>query len=196
MCIETEAKFPVTDFEPVRKRIAALGGVFGGRVFEENVVFDDAGCNLREKGVLLRLRRDRDNLFTVKCPPEATGGFAKSCREIETRVEDFEAMHNALKVLGFSPAFRYEKVRETWDLQGCHICLDEVSFGLFVEMEGGETDIARTAESLGLDLATASDRNYHVLNLEHRRGKGLPPQDGFTFSRIRREEILRELAEK
>ena len=118
MSMETEAKFPVNDFGPVRERLAALGGVCGSRVFEENVVLENnvAGRDsLRERGILLRLRKDREDgrgLLTVKQPPEKTSGFAKVCRELETGLDDFDSMLQALEVLGFEPAFRYEKVRE------------------------------------------------------------------------------------
>lgn len=217
MSMEIEAKFPVHDFEPVRMRLAAVGALYCTRMFEENIVLDVKDkdrATLREQKVLLRLRRNvsmnkagdkaggkvregaAETLLTVKLPPEATSGFAKVCRELETGVADFDAISQILGVLGFIQAFSYEKIRETWELEGCHICLDEVCFGLFVEIEGDEPSIKRAAELLGLDLASASDRNYHELNREFRRAGNLPPQDSFTFSPARGEAIRHELGIK
>ena len=53
----------------------------------------------------------------------------------------------------YAPVFAYEKVREEWEFAGCHVCLDRLCFGDFVELEGEPESIRAAAAALGLDWA-------------------------------------------
>lgn len=52
-------------------------------------------------------------------------------REIEFTVGNFESAIQFLEALGFEPAAYYEKYRETHELNGAHVMLDELPFGSF-----------------------------------------------------------------
>jgi len=43
----------------------------------------------------------------------------------------------------FQPALVYEKRRTRWKIGTAEIALDELAFGLFMEIEGSEKEIAR-----------------------------------------------------
>lgn len=193
MALEIELKFLDQDLQAVRDRLAELGARPGPRLFEANTVYDDAQGTLRGRRILLRLRRAGGAaVLTVKLPPEgATPGDVKVFEELETRVENPEAMDLILSCLGYAPAFQYEKVREEWELCGCHVCLDRLPFGNFVEIEGGREELLACADQLGLDRTRASTRNYHSLHQEHRRARGLPPEDSFVFGPEERERLVR-----
>ena len=183
MPLEIEIKFPVTDLAEVRRAAQGLGAHCLGRCFEENIVFDDPERSLRRRGMLLRLRSAGVNTLTLKRPCDLkTAECYKAMDEVETIVEDFAAMTEVLTALGYEPALRYEKVRETWDLDGVHICLDLLPFGRFVELEGEEEAIERTAKRLGLPLADGCARNYHELRQEAQRRAGVPLTDDFVFT--------------
>ncbi len=49
--------------------------------------------------------------------------------------------------MGFMPALVYEKRRETWTLGKTEIVIDELPFGLFMEIEGDESGIREVEAS-------------------------------------------------
>ncbi|MFW5734730.1 MAG: class IV adenylate cyclase [Oceanidesulfovibrio sp.] len=181
MALEMEIKFLDADFDRVRETLQGLGAERKGRWFERNLVFDDAKRTLRQKGVLLRLRQDRAAVLTLKQPPERKTEGVKTYVESETRVEDFESTRDVLEGLGYTVAFRYEKIREEWTRGGVNICLDELPFGRFVELEGNREAILALAEELSLPLDTSSTATYHELNRVRRQENKLPPDESFVF---------------
>lgn len=182
MALEIEVKFPVTDFSVLRCSLQRRGALFLTRLFERNVVFDSPDGVLRARGALLRLRRDNAARLTLKLPsPGGHEGF-KVRREIETTVGDFDHTASIFTHLGYTETMRYEKLRETWRHCDALVCLDELPFGLFVEIEGAPDAIAYTAGDIGLDMADASTASYHDLHLAHLDARGLPRRDSFEFS--------------
>lgn len=196
MALETELKLIGVDFARLREALRKAGARFLTRAFEQNLVFDDAGRSLRSRSMLLRLRSVAGgSRLTLKRPVAQTATSAlKVFDEIETGVADFEAMRAVIEGLGFSAAFAYEKVRETWRSGDVFICLDHLPFGDFVELEGPEPDILACLDRLGLAGFARSKETYHALNLAQRRAQGLAPDESFVFAASERARLLRELA--
>ncbi|MHC1710672.1 MAG: class IV adenylate cyclase [Solidesulfovibrio sp.] len=192
---EIETKFAVAAFEPIRRALTLAGGRFLSRRFEENVVLDTPGAALRHQDILLRLRRDASGKVTLKLPAKASEGSAlKIRRELETEVADLSALEAIFGHLGYRPFLRYEKVRETWRVDAALVCLDELPFGLFLEIEGPGEAIPDVAGRLGLSMDRAMPQTYHELFQAHRKSHGLPPSDSFVFTPEARREILDNLA--
>lgn len=183
MDLEIEVKFPVTDFSVLRSSLQRKGALFLTRLFERNILFDSPDGALRSRGALLRLRSDNAARLTLKLPPPGGGheGF-KVRREIETTVGDFNQTASIFTHLGYNEAMRYEKLRETWRHLDALVCLDELPFGLFVEIEGAPDSIAYAAGDIGLEMEDASTASYHDLYLAYQDARGLPRQDSFVFS--------------
>lgn len=196
MGLEIEVKFPVADFSGLRSALQRKGALFLNRLFERNVVFDSPDGALRARGALLRLRRDDASRLTLKLPNPGGGheGF-KVRREIETTVGDFEQTASIFSLLGYNESLRYEKLRETWRHCDALVCLDELPFGLFVEIEGTPDSIAYTAGDVGLDMEDASTASYHDLYLAHLDAHGLPRQDSFVFPPEERSRLERLAAQ-
>lgn len=193
MALETERKYLHPDLALVRERLARGGATFRDCVFEENCVLDTPGRFLRERKMLLRLRRAGKNTLTLKKhPPIATvpGTNVKSLEELETEVEDHAAMLAILENLGFVVAFKYEKIRETWQWQNCSICLDTLPFIEAVEVEGDVDGIEQAASHFGLDGMEASTMTYHQLYQTHRKMMGLTAGDDFVFSSEQKMKII------
>ncbi|MFP4070567.1 MAG: class IV adenylate cyclase [Desulfovibrionales bacterium] len=183
MHLEQETKFSGVSFDALRKNLDRLNARQGEMYFEENVVYDTPQRDLNAKEILLRLRKGRRNLLTVKRAPERQDGGAqfKEREEIETEVENFQALQEILTFLGFCPVFRYEKFREIWFLGECHICLDILPFGEFVEIEGRPGTIFECCRLLGLDPSGGSPKSYYQLHQEYLQSNGLPFQESFVF---------------
>jgi len=193
---EIETKFAVAAFEPVREALLRAGGVRLSRRFEENVVLDTPDGELRRRDVLLRLRRDASGKVTLKLPADAPeDGGLKVRHEIETEVADLAALQAVFFHLGYQPFLRYEKVRETWRTGATLVCLDELPFGRFLEIEGPADAIPRVAASLGLSMTAAMSQTYHALYQAHLAACHLPPADSFVFPSETRRDLLASLSE-
>jgi len=192
---EIETKFAVKSFAPIREALARLGGVRLSRQFEENVVLDTPDAALRRRDVLLRLRRDASGKVTLKLPADApqAAGIKIRC-EVETEVADLAALEAIFGHLGYQPFLRYEKVRETWRADAVLVCLDELPFGRYLEIEGAAEAIPVLAEKLGLSMKRAMSQTYHELYQTHLKAQGLPPDDSFVFSPEIRCQLLAGLA--
>lgn len=183
MALEIELKFLNTDHDHAREIMAEQGGKKLSRHYERNVVLDDPGRTLYKRSALLRVRQaDKITLTVKRIPALVNEGKAKVYVEHETEVSDFDETVLALQVLGYSPVFKYEKIREEWEFAGCHICLDLLPFGPFIEIEGSEDRILACAEILQLDESCSSKKTYHELNREFRAGAGLDIDENFVFT--------------
>lgn len=162
---EIEVKFRIADPFTFRNRILALHGQSRGRFFEKNILFDTPEQNLEEKKILLRLRQSENCLLTLKSPAEDMDPEFKILKELETKIDDFEAARKILHVLGFSRETPYEKYRENFFLPGLILSLDELPFGHFVELEAEKEEIRHWTEKLGLQWQEKITENYMDLFL-------------------------------
>ncbi len=161
--LEIEVKFFVGHPQELRRRILALGATGGGRVFERNEVFDDARRTLKSRGELLRLRQDTACRLTYKQPGDPSQDQFKIQCERETVVADGQVLRAVFQALGLNTVLIYEKWRETFHQDGAHLCLDELPFGHFLEIEGTPADIRRLAQTLELPWKRRILVNYHQI---------------------------------
>lgn len=192
MGLEVEVKFAVQDMESVRNSLEDCGASWADRFFERNAVFDTPDRSLLHQGVLLRLRRAGGrSTLCLKRPPASTGNRdVKTFDELQTGVEEPEQLESLLLALGFVEAFRYEKLREKWLLGDCLVCLDQLPFGRYVELEGSRAAIFECAEQLKLPAEGYTTKTYHQLNREKRAEHGLSPEESFVFSEADREALI------
>ena len=158
--LEIEVKFYLPDIERMQRRVLALGAESKGRVFENNVRYEDENNTLIRKKSLLRLRRDAKTILTFKSSPPVAGTEFKVFNELEVEVSDFETMNRILQNLGLYPEQLYEKWRETLMLDQTGFYLDTMPYGTFLEIEGSEEDIRAYAAGLGLNWQKRILLNY------------------------------------
>ena len=167
--IEIEAKFAVPRLDPIRRRLLDRSArLLLPRLLETNLRFDDSDGRLTRDGTVLRLRTSHDTHLTYKAP----GPDPEHRIEVEVEIDDAAAGRQLLEGLGFQVVVVYEKYRETYALGGAQVLLDELPFGLFVEVEADDLTSARnTAEALGLHwperLAPGYLRLFESLRRRH-----------------------------
>lgn len=177
---EIEAKFYVNNLANILTRLRELDALLiQPRVLESNIRFDLPDGKLRSERRVLRLRRDTESRLTYKDPSQNEQGVL-SRREIEFIVEDFDKARQFLEALDYQSIFYYEKYRTTYvlestnsllelrrqaiGLQSCHIMLDELPYGNFVEIEGETLEsIQAAASALDLKWDTAIGKSYSAL---------------------------------
>jgi adenylate cyclase class 2 len=180
MAQEIEAKYRVADPAAFRERLAACGAQPGARVFEANRLFDTADRKLRAADCGLRVRtcRSLDDAqhtsatLTYKGPRAA--GEMKVREEVETAVTDPSAVATILERLGFNEVIFYEKRRESWRVDECEVCLDELPrLGWFIEIEGPSAPAVTSAcDKLKLSGQTALSKTYVEMAAEHGAPRG------------------------
>ena len=97
--------------------------------------------------------------------------------EHETVVADGDALLTILNELGLRVWFRYEKYREEFAAEDVIIAIDETPVGTFVEIEGGEEHIHRTAAALGKTPADYITDSYRTLFIEYCRAHDMAGTD-------------------
>jgi adenylate cyclase class 2 len=163
--IEIETKFHVSDLKKIEMRLQAMGAhLVQPRHFEQNLRFDLPDGSLRKTYRVLRLRQDEKAVLTYKGPGSKAMDGIRAREEWEVIVSDFATTQKILESLGYEIQFIYEKYRTTYNFDTSHVMLDEMPFGLFVEIEGeNQSDVLALAERLKLDKDGAIPDSYQVL---------------------------------
>jgi adenylate cyclase, class 2 len=171
MPIEIEKKYRLTNKQNdyVRRRLPEIGATLQSEEFEENTLYGGRGLAVGRS--VLRLRRVGDGAILTYKKRLPTSSSIKHQREDETQIEDPEALNAILAALGFTPAMVYEKRRETWVWGKAEIVIDELPFGLFMEIEGTEREIRAVETRLAVKNLKAENLTYPQLTLENGKKK-------------------------
>lgn len=171
MPIEIEKKYRLTpkQRQEVLLRLPEIGARRVGEDFEENILYTGETLNVERS--VLRLRRIGSRAILTYKERFPTLSEIKHRREDETSVADPDAMEAILDALGFTPALVYEKRRETWRLGKTEIVIDELPFGLFMEIEGSENDILDVESKLAIKRLKSEPATYpqltHKLGIDY-----------------------------
>lgn len=147
MGIEIEKKYRLDKRRLVSltAKLNELGAVFQNEVFEENYLH--RGGVIDARAAVLRLRRiDDETLLTYKERLRYDSNI-KHRIEYETLVSDVDATEKIIQCLGFKLSVVYEKHRKTFHFLDVEVVLDELPFGLYMEIEG-EVDAIEEAEKI------------------------------------------------
>lgn len=172
MSIETERKYHLGPkrLEEITSKLVSLGAEFNKEVFEVN--YQHRGGQMDERGATLRLRKIGD--FTVLTYKEkirnATG--TKQKIEFETAVSDVVAAENIIERLGYKLTAVYEKRRKYWHFGEVEVVLDELPFGLYMEIEGTVEAIEKAEKALGLKEIEREPRGYPRLTIKYGKMHG------------------------
>lgn len=147
--IEREIKLAFPSAAGARVALVAAGAEpHAPRRLQDDALYDNGAKMLFAAASALRLRRESGRaLLTFKGPVQA--GAMKTREEIESAVDDGDAVAAVLAALGFRPWFRYQKYREELRAPGVVAAIDETPAGVFVEIEGDAAGITALAEKLG-----------------------------------------------
>ncbi len=170
MKVEIEIKLRLRgELAKVRQKLRQLSfRIAKPRMFESNILLDNAKRTLRRHGKLIRVRRvGRHSVLTYKGPSES--GRYKKRPELEIHFPLSSVEEVVFAHIGYHPVFRYEKFRTEYkkppDLG--KVLLDETPIGNFLELEGSPRWIDRTARLLGYSSADYITRSYGYLYSAH-----------------------------
>jgi len=161
MAIELEIKIKLENPKQIREKILALGAKLLSKHREFDIFYDTGKDGFRKSDQVRRLRkRDKSITLTYKGPREIDDGMHRRI-EVETEVKDFEKMRTILKGWDHKEGEKSEKIRETFELDGVEILIDQVAFiGWWIELEGKKEQILAVAKKIGLDTSKSEKRHY------------------------------------
>lgn len=173
MPIEIEKKYRLTKHQrsAIERRMRDLSLVPGELEHEENTIY--RGGHLDKPGSALRLRRVNGTAkvtFKQRMPSKSA---IKHQQEEEVAVADADAMAAILAALNFRPGLVYEKRRTRWKVGKATVVIDELPFGLFMEIEAPVREIERVEKILGAEKIPAEMETYPSLTRQfgvERRG--------------------------
>jgi len=171
---EVEIKFRVEDIAALTASLQGTGFLqVTPRTHEMNTLYDLPGSPLRRRGALLRIRKYGVKwTVTYKDKTSQRPGRHKSRREIETPVENGQALADILIASGFEPGFAYEKFRSEWSDGTGHVVIDETPIGNFAEVEGPPEWIDSVAARLGIPHQRYITASYAELFLLWKKKSG------------------------
>jgi len=177
MPVEREIKLIFDSADQARERVLSIGATpLRGRRLQEDCLLDTEEDSLYRRRCVLRVRTEGGkSLLTFKGPVQA--GPMKVRDELETVVADGDTLLAILQELGLHTWFRYEKYREEFSAEDVIIAIDETPVGTFIEIEGGENHIHRTAALLGKTPGDYITDSYRTLFLRHCAKCGLSGSD-------------------
>lgn len=149
MTLETEVKFYIPQQSTIKTALNNAKAVqIKPRVFERNIRYDEG--TLTANGIVLRLRQDDRVRLTYKEDTTQVTTGARTRLELETEIADFDTMDAILRKLGYATSMIYEKYRTTYALHSAEIVLDEMPYGIFIEIEGEPDAIEACVNALQL----------------------------------------------
>lgn len=146
---EIEAKFLNVDFDSLRQKLTALGGVCEQpmRLMRRAIIEPP---ELEARDAFIRIRDEGDKVtLTYKQFHDHTA--FSGVKEIEVTVGDFDDTLAILEQAGLKQKSFQESRRETWRLGGVEVVLDEWPWlNPYIEIEGrSESEVKDAAKVLG-----------------------------------------------
>jgi adenylate cyclase class 2 len=162
--IEKKYRLPAERRARVEDELRELGGNFIRDDFEENTIY--GGELLERSASIVRIRRTQDrSVLTYKRRLENISDVKQQI-EHESEISDPDAISKILLELNLVPKLVYEKRRATWKLRSVEVLLDELPFGLFMEIEGSLTSIKEAEMLLDIEDLETEHETYPRLTAQ------------------------------
>ena len=163
MPIEIEKKYRLTSKtrRTIERRMREMSLTPSKLELEENTIY--RGGRLDFGGCALRLRRVNGRAYLTfkrRLPGKSP---IKHQQEEEVTVGNADAMDAILQSLQFQPALVYEKRRTRWQVGKAKVVIDELPFGLFMEIEASVREIKRVEKMLQAEGLPAVMETYPSL---------------------------------
>ena len=163
MPIEIEKKYKLTPTQRrmIEQRLRDMSLVPGQLEREENTIY--RGGPLEQPGRALRLRRVNGRAILTFKQRRPGKSAIKYQEEQEVVVADADTMDIILSKLSLRPGLVYEKRRTRWKVGNAKVVMDELPFGLFMEIEAPVREIKRVEKIIGAAELPAVMETYPSL---------------------------------
>lgn len=167
MAIEIEKKFVLNDEqrEKILIKLKEFDADFIAEVFEENILYNNKYLN--SKSAILRVRKTSDKtILTYKQRVDSQSSY-KQHIEFETEVKNADEAENIIESIGLEKVLVYEKRRQIWKFRAVELVIDQLPFGLYMEIEGLITAIAEVEMLLNIENLLVENETYPRLTQKY-----------------------------
>src|SRR3989338_9265636 len=132
--IEVEVKASIDNLEFVRNKILEKGAVFKKKKYQYDILLDPPEINFAKTDQVLRIR-NTDGIWKLDYKSPRLDNETKSRKEYSVEISDGKKVRDIFTWISFKLVGEIEKTRETYELNGMNIELDQVTnLGNFVEI--------------------------------------------------------------
>jgi len=182
--IEKEIKVKLENPLAVIDQLRRSGALFLGGALEKTVRFDTDNLDYEKNGKFIRCRSGFSNTITLKEKIKDASTNVRARKETEFEIEDIDKMQYILETLGLTYTRTMEKYRQQWKFNNVSITIDELCFGIFMEIEGEESEIYKTCEILGINADETILVTYWDLWKEVSDSKDIVFEKGHVYTLI------------
>ena len=185
--IEIEYKFQLAKeaLSNLQGKLEKLYFTNKGRLYEKTTMYDNPDNLMQRTNGRIRIRNvgEVQVEFSYKKPLPSDGGPKKEIEYEVSLEQGSEALKHIVEHMGFHETTSYERYRTTFTnaTRTIKVTLDEFPFANFIEVEGDEKDVTKTAEALGFRLADHLNKSCDTLFTEWRAERGLPMTNHMRF---------------
>ena len=162
--ISNEIKFEIDNVNDFINQLREKSIVLIGGYKEKTVRYDNADSSLEREGKFIRVRSGIKNVVSIKekinnCDNDDDNFLKRN--DIEVEVSDIKKIQYILEQIGLHKTFTMEKYRLKWKYNDdVELNLDELPFGVFLEIHGNEKDVLEASKDLGLNVKNAKKGTY------------------------------------
>lgn len=147
--IQKQVKFQIKDFDIISKKLIDLEAVFIGGFFEKTIRYDTDNHCLFDQGIFIRTKSGLRNVLTLKEKTSENDNTWLERYTTEVEIEDVEKIEYILSRMGFINKVIMEKYRLYFKWNHIEISIDELLFGIYLEIKGEDKEIKKLSRQLG-----------------------------------------------
>lgn len=172
MAIEKEIKLKI-DLDIAKNILNNLLFKIEKATLQKTIRRDTEDLKYERSGIFLRTREeDKEKVVTLKKKVTTDSGIFER-EEYETNVGDVTVLNEIFEKLGLTKSWIMEKFRIQGTYNDLTLCLDEVCFGIFLEIEEEESEIVGVLKDLSLDFNEKITVPYWELWEVYKKENGL-----------------------
>ena len=172
--ISKEVKFELKDNEDIIRKLRKKRAVLIGGFKEKTTRYDDENGNYEKDGKFIRVRSGLKNIISFKEKlDDSKDDTILKRNDIEVEIGDISKMQYILEVMGLKKTCTMEKYRLKWKFEDVDLNVDELPFGLFLEIHGEEEQIAKVMEELELARENIVPGTYWDIFEKYKRSNNI-----------------------
>lgn len=157
---EKQVKYKINNFDYISKRLIEIEAIFIGGFMEKTIRYDNDDLKCSNNGVFIRTKSGMKNVLTLKEIPTDSSNTSFERITTEVEVDNINKIGYILEKIGLTKKFIMEKYRLFFKYDNVDILIDELPFGIYLEIKGEDNEINRVTKMLNIDEADLIKMTY------------------------------------
>ena len=148
---EKQVKYKINNFDYISKRLIEIEAIFIGGFMEKTIRYDNDDLKCSNNGIFIRTKSGMKNVLTLKEIPTDSSNTSFERITTEVEVDNINKIGYILEKIGLTKKFIMEKYRLFFKYDNVDILIDELPFGIYLEIKGEDNEINRITKMLNID---------------------------------------------